>query len=582
MQPRDRAICLLLLLACGFTAISCKLVQVQLVQHDKYWRMAIDNHLHPEAIPARRGAILDDDGNVLAQTQEVYEVRVDGLKLKDPQINLGRIAEAAHVDAPALIAAFNSRNRYQIVAHDVDDGAVTALKALKIDSLIYLPSTRRIYPNGGMAAHLLGFVGENDHGLAGVEKQMDAQLCGTPGQRYVERDAKHNEIAAYETRETPAVDGNDVTLSIRGSIQHVVEDQLDQIVATYHPDAAYIILMDPHTGEILAMGSRPTFDPNDRQTYKPEAIRNRCLTDMVEPGSIFKMITLSAALDERQVNLDTTIFCENGTFAYGGRLLHDDEPHGWLTVKQVMAQSSNIGFAKIALNYVHEPALYKYATAFGIGSRTGLFDGQGESAGLLRPVSKWSALSITRVPMGQEVAATPLQIVTAMSAIANGGQLMMPQLTKQVTDSNGHVVKICEPRSVRQVISPRAAAQVAQALEQVTIDGTAKAIKISGYSFAGKTGTAQKFVNGAYSHTQFVSSFLGFLPARDPAFVGLVMVDNPKTTKYYGAEVSAPVFATVAKQVAQIMNLVPDQPERMAPTPAPAPVLSSNTTPAAL
>jgi len=342
-------------------------------------------------------------------------------------------------------------------------------------------------------------------------------------------------------------------------------------------------VMDPQTGEILAMASRPNYDPNDRKTFKPETVRNRCITDMVEPGSIFKIITLSAALNEGLVNLNTQVFCENGSFYYAGRELKDDEPNGWLPVEEVMAQSSNIGFAKIALNYLHEDKLYKYATAFGIGQHTGLFQQQSESAGLLRPVSKWSALSITRIPMGQEVAATPIQLVTAMSVIANGGRLLVPRLTRQVTDESGRVVKVCQPQVVRQVISTNAARDVAKALEQVTIDGTAKRVHIqdstgAGWSFAGKTGTAQKFVDGAYSHTQFVSSFIGFMPAEDPAFVALVMVDNPHTKDYYGAAVSAPVFANIARQVAQIMNIPPDLP---APVPPP-PVLSSTTNPAAL
>jgi len=464
---------------------------------------------------------------------------------------------------------------------------VAKLRALKLDSLIYREHDRRVYPNNELAAHVLGFVDDGGHGLAGMEKEMDKVLCGTPGERLVERDAKRQEIPVYQDQETPAIDGCNVTLTIRNSIQHVVEDQLDQIAQTYQPNAAYVIVMDPQTGEILAMGSRPNYDPNDRATFKPDNVRNRCITDAVEPGSIFKIITLAGALNEGLVNLDTQIFCENGHFLYDGKELRDDEAagFGWLPVKEVMAQSSNIGFAKIALTYLHEEKLYKYATAFGIGQRTGLFKDQGESVGLLRPVNQWSGLSITRIPMGQEVLATPIQLVTAMSVIANGGRLVVPQLVKQISDSTGQPLKVYPPRVVRQVISADAANEVAKALEQVTIDGTASKVKIqdatgAGWSYAGKTGTAQKFVDGAYSHTQHVASFIGFMPAEDPAFVCLVMVDDPKTKDYYGAEVSAPVFANIARQVAQIMNIPPDLP---APATAPAaPILSSNSTPPTL
>ena len=303
---------------------------------------------------------------------------------------------------------------------------------------------------------------------------MDAVLRGEAGQRQVERDAHKNAIELYDSGYTPAIDGHDVTVTIKMAIQHVVEEQLDQIAQTYTPNAAYIIVMDPQTGDILAMGSRPNYDPNNRATFKPENVRDRCITDMVEPGSIFKIITLGGALNDGLVNLGTQIFCENGCFYYGGKELHDDEPHGTLPVEEVMAQSSNIGFAKIALNYLDKDKLFAYATAFGMGERTGILDEQGETPGLLRPVNKWSAISVTRVPMGQEVLASPIQLATAMSVIANGGKLMEPELAKQVTDPSGRVIKTFQPHMVRQVISPAAAREVAEALHQVTIDGTAK------------------------------------------------------------------------------------------------------------
>jgi cell division protein FtsI/penicillin-binding protein 2 len=588
MQHRIRAIWILVFLACGFTLISFNLIQIQLVQHDKYLRMAIDNHEHSEVIAPKRGAFFDSDGNILAQTRRVYDVRLDGqlMNADHPGTNLPKIAQVLQVPEGPFVNAFNPRNRDQLLAQDLDDGAVAKLRALKLDSLIVKEHDRRVYPNNDLAAHVLGFVDGNERGLAGMEKEMDKVLCGVPGERLVERDAKKREIPLYQIRETPAVDGDDVTLTIKMAIQHVVEDQLDQIAQTYQPNAAYIIVMDPQTGEILAMGSRPNYDPNDSKTFKPDNVRNRCITDAVEPGSVFKIITLAAALNEGLVNLNTQIFCENGDFYYGGKELHDDgEQHAWLPVEEVMSQSSNIGFAKIALTYLHEEKLYKYATAFGMGQRTGILSDQGESAGVLRPVSNWSGISITRIPMGQEVLATPVQLVTAMSVIANGGRLVVPRLARQVTDETGRVVKVYQPKIVRQVISASAARDVATALHQVTIDGTAKNVHIQdasgrGWSFAGKTGTAQKFVNGEYSHTQHVASFIGFMPAEDPAFVALVMVDDPKTAprKDYGAQVSAPVFAAIAKQVAQILNIPTDLP---ASVPA-APALSSNTPPAAL
>jgi cell division protein FtsI/penicillin-binding protein 2 len=568
MQHRSRAIWILLCLACGFTVISFNLIQIQLVEHDKYWKMAIDNHLRTEIIPPIRGSIFDTDGNLLAETQVRTDLFLDGKLVEHPDTDLPQLAEILGVPVSQITPLYDAKKRSVNIANDLDDGTVAKLKALKWHCLIYTDHDRRFYPNNDLASHILGFVDGEGHGLMGMEKEMDSSLTGVPGQRLVERDARNQVIAGYQTQDTPAVDGYDVTLTINSAIQHVVEDQLDQIVQTYQPNAAYIIVMDPHTGEILGMGSRPTFDPNDSKTFAPDAVRNRCLTDAVEPGSIFKIITMSAALNEGQVTLDTPIFCNNGSFAYGGRILHDDEAAGFgtLPVIEVMAQSSNIGTAHIAID-LGENKLYKYARAFGIGTRTGLMTQQGESAGLLRPVSQWSAPSITRIPMGQEVLATPLQMVTAMSVIANGGRMVMPRLAKEVTDKSGQIMKIYQPKIVRQVISEDAANDVAKALEQVMIDGTGKSIKVPGYSLCGKTGTAQKFMNGEYSHDHHVASFLGFMPAHDPDFVALVMVDDPKTTKYYGAEVSAPVFANIAKEMAQIRNIPQDL-----PLPPPAPV----------
>ncbi len=568
----------MLFLACGFTVVSFNLIQIQLVQHDKYWKMAVENHLRTETIPAIRGSIFDSDGNLLAETQVRTDLFLDGKLVEHPDTDLAEVASILQVPTEQIMALYDPKKRSVSLADDLDDATVTKLKAQKLRCLIYTPHDRRYYPNSTLGAHILGFVDGDGHGLAGMEKEMDASLNGVPGSRMVERDARNQVIAAYQTQDIPATDGYDVTLTINSAIQHVVEEQLDQIVQTYQPNAAYIIIMDPHTGEILGMGSRPTFDPNDSKTFAPDAVRNRCLTDAVEPGSVFKIITLAGALNEGQLKLDTSIFCNNGSFAYGGRILHDDEKEGFgtLSAEEVFAQSSNIGTAHIAIDYLGQEKLYKYARAFGIGQRTGLMTQQGESAGLLRPVSQWSGVSITHIPMGQEVLATPIQMVTAMSVIANGGRLVMPRLAKEVTDKDGRVMKIYQPKIVRQVISQDAAEDVAKALEQVTIDGTAKSIKIPGYSFAGKTGTAQKFVNGEYSHDHHVSSFIGFMPAQDPDFVALVMVDDPKTTKYYGAEVSAPVFATLATQMAQIRNIPKDQPDVPAPASTTTTTLTSN------
>jgi cell division protein FtsI/penicillin-binding protein 2 len=581
MDSRTRAIWILLLLACGFTVISYNLIQIQLVEHLKYTDLARANHSRVETIPPIRGTIYAADGSVLAQTQRVYDVHLDGKMEGDPA-HLRAIAAALGEPVSKITEIYSAKNRAILLATglSVDDPALAQIRNLKDNlkyrALIVDSRDERTYPNAELAAHVLGYIDDaTGHGMAGMEKDLDKLLVGEPGKRYVALDAKRQEIAAYGLPEEPAVDGDNVTLTIRLAVQHVVDEKLDEIVDKYSPAAAYIIVMDPHSGEILGMGSRPTYDPNDRKTFAAAAVRNRCITDVAEPGSIFKIITLSAALNEGLVTLDTPINCENGEWTFAGRALHDDEREGVLPVIEVLAKSSNIGFAKLGANYLGPQRLYKYARDFGIGERTDLFGGQGETPGLLQPVSKWSGLSVSRIPIGQEVAVSPIQMVTAMSVIANGGRLIEPHLTKTVTDAENNVLQIVKPDVVRQVISRRTADEVTKALEQVTIDGTAKAIKIPGYNYAGKTGTAQKFVDGAYSHTQHVSSFLGFLPVEDPAFVALVMVDSPHTKAHedYGAQVSGPVFANLASQVAQIMTLTPDQPVTLPPS---VPTLTSS------
>jgi cell division protein FtsI/penicillin-binding protein 2 len=585
MDSRTRAICVLLFLACGFTVISFNLIQIQLVGHEKYLAMAMENHDLRVPIPPKRGAIYDADNNPLAESQRVYDVHLDGA-LESDGAHLQEIAVALGEPVSKVADVFNPKNRDIPLATGLseDDPALARVNDLKqhdpkLRSLMVVSRDERTYPNTVLAAHVLGFIDDaTGHGMAGMEKDLDKLLVGEPGERWVELTAKRNEVAAYEKSEKPAIDGDNVTLTIRLAIQHVVEDELDGIVDSYHPNAAYIIVMDPHTGEILGMGSRPTYDPNDRKTFVADAVRNRCITDVAEPGSIFKIITLSGVLNEGLVDLDTPINCENGEWYYAGHELKDDEPNGSLPVLEVMAHSSNIGFAKLGLNYLGPQKLYKYARAFGIGQRTNLFGGQSETAGMLQPVSKWSALSITRIPIGQEVAVSPIQMVTAMSVIANGGKLVEPHLLKQVADADGNVLDTYTSHVVRQVISRQTAQKVTKALQQVMVDGTGKDVKVPGFEgeVAAKTGTAQKFIDGAYSHTHFVASFMGFLPAEDPAFVALVMVDDPQTKKYYGAEVSAPVFANLATQVAQIMNLTPNQP--VAAPSSPTPTLTSNAT----
>lgn len=559
MNHRQRALYVTVFLAFGFTLVSLRLVQIMLVDHEKYQDLAIANHLRRIELPPHRGAIVDANFNTLAQTRIINDIYLDGQDLKDPEETLHQIEQILEVPANSLVKTYNPANRYWSLRKDVDEKMVIALRDLKLRNLIIEEKSVRSYPNGSHASHIIGFLGDDGKGVSGIEKQMNTYLRGIPGEIWIEKDRKGKEIAAYRRKDIQPVDGMQVALTIDLSIQHIVEDQLDKLVQKYQPNGAFVIVMRPRTGEILAMANRPTFDPNERKGAKPEQMRNRSITDTFEPGSTFKVVSIAAALNEGVVTLGTPIFCENGQFYYGGYTLHDHEHFGNLTVNEVIAHSSNIGTAKIALNLGQEK-LFSYLQAFGFGKTTNVLARQGESPGILRPLSQWSKISITRVPMGQGVAATPIQMITAMSTIANGGALMTPRIIKQVNDSEGRVVEVYSPRMIRQVVAPSTARMMTQALQDVVSDqGTAAAAAVPGFTVAGKTGTAQKFVNGEYSKEKYVASFVGYLPAENPQFVMLVMVDEPKGKQYYGGQVSAPAFAEMSKKIIQCLNLEPSK-----------------------
>ncbi|PAW79463.1 MAG: hypothetical protein B9S32_02680 [Verrucomicrobia bacterium Tous-C9LFEB] len=557
MNHRQRALYVIVFLAFGFTLVSLRLVQIMLVDHEKYQDLAINNHLRRIELPPHRGAIVDSAFNTLAQTRIINDIYLDCQDLKDPEETLKQIASILELPADQLAKSYNPEARYLPLRKDVEEKMVVALRELKVRNLIFKETSVRSYPNGAHASHLIGFLGDDNRGASGIEKQMNSYLRGIPGELWIEKDRKGKEIAAYRRKDLQPVDGMQVALTIDLSIQHIIEDQLDKLVQKYQPAGAFVIVMRPRTGEILAMANRPTFDPNERRGAKPEQMRNRCITDTFEPGSTFKAVSIAAAINEGVVTLGTPIFCENGEFYYGGFTLHDHERYGMMTVREVIAKSSNIGTGKIALMLGQEK-LFPYLQAFGFGRVTGILSRQGESAGILRPLSQWSKVSITRVPMGQGVAATPLQMISAMSAVANGGALMTPRIVKQVNDSEGRVVEIYSPRMVRQVIAPSTARMMTQSLEDVVSDqGTAQAASVPGFTVAGKTGTAQKFVNGEYSKEKYVASFIGYLPAENPQFVMLVMVDEPKGKQYYGGQVAAPAFAEMSKKIVQCLNLEP-------------------------
>jgi cell division protein FtsI (penicillin-binding protein 3) len=414
----------------------------------------------------------------------------------------------------------------------------------------------RFYPNRELAAHVLGFEGFDDRGLEGVELAHDRTLAGEAGLALVERDALGRDVTAQPTILKPPTPGLGLVLTLDATIQYVAERELDAAWRRTGARAGMIVAMDPRTGEILAMAQRPTFNPNAYQSARSELWRNRAITDPFEPGSTFKAILAAAALEEGVVRPDDRFYGEQGVITVANRAIHDWKRYGWLSFREILQFSSNVGAIKVGLSLGRD-RYYKYMTAFGFGSLTGL-GLPGESRGQLRPPQRWSGLSLATMSIGQEVSVTAVQMLGAMAAIANDGRLMQPHVVRAVLEGNGREVRRTEPQTVRQVISPGTAATLREILTAVVATGTGHKATVEGFAVAGKTGTAQKLdpATHVYSRKPGVLSFVGFVPAHAPRLAMFVMLDEPKTV-VWGSEAAAPIFAVVAGQALRHLEIPP-------------------------
>ncbi len=546
-----------------FTVYSARLVHLQVSKHQEYSQLAAEKHTMRQVIHARRGLIFDRNGELLASNLPVRTVVADGSHIKDPEALARVAAPFLEMDEKELLAKLSSDRKYIVIRREVAEDKVleliNALQDAKLRGLYYEPDAVRIYPNGQMLGHVLGFLDHEGNGIQGVELTMEKCLRGRDGYRYIEHDRTGREIMLYRGQEEPAEHGQNVRLTIDMGLQSILEEELDAAFRDLKPEMAVGILMDPSTGEILAMANRPCFDPNHPGDAKPEQMKNRAIIDMVEPGSTFKIVVASGALNEGTVNEKTSIYCENGAFSYGGRVLRDHHGYGHMGVHDILVKSSNIGSAKMAL-MMGDTKFYEYVRRFGFGERTGI-ELPGEIPGLVHPPHRWDKLTITRMPMGQSIAVTPLQITMGMSVIANGGHLMAPQIVRSVEDSNGNIVLGKPPKVVREVVPAKTAAFVSDALSGVVGEGgTAQLAKVAGFTVAGKTGTAQKVSpKGGYDPGKYVVSFVGYLPQENPRFVCLVMVDDAKIASglNYGGLVAAPIFSRIGERAARHLDLVP-------------------------
>ena len=565
-------------LACCFTAFSARLVHLQVTMHAEYLAKARENHGLRVKIDGRRGTITDCHGQALAQNEPVKTVVVDAGLVKDaaPMADLlsralglprEKIFERLTRETYSETQKKNVRSPYIVVKKEVpqktvDDLAVQLAQG-KMRGVSFEQSANRIYPNGPMLCHVLGFVNGEGTAFGGVESTMNSYLQSHAGFRCTEHDLLGREIVPFRGQEHEARNGGNVRLTIDMGLQNIVEQELDAAVKQFRPKGATVIMMNPKTGEILALANRPNFNLNVQDGVQDDQRRNRAITDQVEPGSTFKIVTTAAVLSEKLVTPETVFETENGYYEWCK--LKDHHPYAELTVNDILVHSSNIGVAKLAMR-LGDQKFFEYIHRFGFGEQTGVAL-PGEIKGVVHPPHLWSKISITRMPMGQEVAATPLQVIAAMGAIANGGTLMMPQIVHEITDDNGQVTASFPPREVRRVVTKKATEQVCKALcEVVSKKGTARLAQVLGYKVAGKTGTAQKREeDGRYSHDRHVCSFVGYMPAEDPAFVVLVLIDEAQTKREQdvGGMVAAPVFSRIGERAARYLGLTPtpEEPE---------------------
>jgi cell division protein FtsI/penicillin-binding protein 2 len=568
MKWNSRIRCALVCLAFTalFSVFSFRLVYLQMIKHDEYAGLAAEKHVYKQAIFAERGSILDANNEVLAHNTPVETVVADATHLNNRQATIPLLRDALEIPAAELSEKLEGERRYIVLKREVPMAVAAALReklrAQNLRGIYFERDSTRIYPNGSMLCHVIGFTDFEHRGIQGVESSMEEYLHGQDGYRYIEHNRAGQEIVLYRGQERTPRNGYQVHLTIDLNLQNIVENEIDAAMREYTPQKATIILMRPQTGEILAMANRPNFDLNLRSEAKPEQMKNRAIIDMMEPGSTFKIVSAATALNEHKVRPDTTIFCENGVWNFGGRPLHDHKAYADLSVQDILIKSSNIGAAKLALS-VGEQKFYEYIRRFGFGERSGI-ELPGEIPGVIRPPQSWSKISITRIPMGHEVGVTPLQMTVAMATIANGGKLVMPRIVKSITTEEGKTVSVFSPVVLRQVISPETAAQVGNALRGVVSDrGTAAAAAVPGFTISGKTGTAQKVdPRGGYEHGKYVVSFSGYLPAERPEFVGLVVLDDAHTANpelNYGGLVAAPIFARIAEKAARYLDLEPHE-----------------------
>lgn len=563
-------------------AITSRLFWLQIVRHSEYVERAQKQQQRTFEVAPRRGMLYDRNMRELAMTVQVDSIYAVPMEMSDAEkeSDARTLASLVHTD-PAdaqttereIAKRINDGHGFAWIARRVTPDVANRVRSLNLKGIYFQKEFQRFYPNGDIAAQVLGYVGLDDNGLGGLEQKFDTRMHGTPGRVLTAVDARRHVLGSVEHEPEP---GQNLQLTIDKNIQFMAETALDHVMEKEHADNGTIVVQDVHTGQILALAIRPTFNPNDFRHTTPKLLKDHAVSDVYEPGSVFKLVTYSAAMDSNVAKPDDSIDCQGGQITLAGRVIHDDKSDrgmGVVSVATALARSSDVAAVKLALR-VGQDRFYQYIRSFGFGSRTGV-EVPGETRGLLRPTSKWNGSSIGSIAIGQEVGVTPVQLVSMVSAIANGGTYLPPHvLIPGQLDANGQKpaplaaspFKTGEdmpnplPPGAHRVISEMASAEMRKMMEGVVLYGSGKPAQLNGYSSGGKTGTAQKIdpVTHLYSKTMHIASFAGFAPVNNPVISVAIVIDNPKVGSYYGTAVSAPVFGEVAQQVLEYLGVPHD------------------------
>jgi cell division protein FtsI/penicillin-binding protein 2 len=565
VERRGRILVVLLLMVLSFSFVVLRLLYLQVYQRSALAGRAERQQERLMKIEPKRGTIYDRMGRELAVSVDVDSVYGVPSEVDDPRVLAQKLSRILREDPRALEQRLGGDKHFVWLSRKVEPGKTKKVRELGSREIGIRLESRRFYPNKTLAGPLLGFTSVDNEGLEGLEHTYDKTLRGVEGWVLAEKDAKRRTVfpggPGFQYKLPKP--GNDIILTIDEVIQHIAEKELDATLVSSRAKGGVCIVMNPWTGEVLALSvrttsrERPAFNPNEPQRNKPAEWRNRAVTDAFEPGSIFKPILAAAALEERVVHPLERFDCSAGKIQIADRVISDAEKHGVLTFTDVIAKSSNVGTIKVALRLGKE-RFSKYIVAFGFGSKTGA-DIPGEISGQLKDYRLWSGVSIGSIAIGQEIGVTPMQMAAAYCVLANGGTLMKPYLVSQIVGRGGGEGKKIIPQPVRRAITQETCAKVNKMLQQAVETGTGQKARPAGYTAVGKTGTAQKIDHktGLYSKKEYVSSFAGFVPANSPKLVVLVMVDTPEGN-IYGGSVAAPVFKAVAEQSLAYLQVPPD------------------------